>query len=224
MSHEKFDRIEIPTYTKGEDRFNSVSHIVGGGMGILATILCVAVAAMHHNVYGIVSGAVFGLSMIALYCMSSIYHGLRHDCFAKKVFRVLDHCAIFILIAGTYTPFCLCTIRSVNPTMGWVLFGIVWGLALLGIFLKVWNLKKTGKVSMVLYLGIGWCIVFSGSTILTALGVGGISLLVGGGIAYTVGAAFYGIGGKRRYMHSVFHVFILLGSLLHFLCILLYAM
>ena len=124
------DRI-LPTYTKGEEIFNMTSHIVGGALGIVATVLCVVFAAIHGNVYGVVSGAIYGVTMIILYTMSSIYHGLSPKRNSKKVFQILDHCSIFLLIAGSYTPFALCTIRSYDPVTGWVIFGVIWFLAIL---------------------------------------------------------------------------------------------
>ena len=120
------DRV-LPTYTKGEEIFNMVSHIVGGALGIAALALCVIFSALHHNVYGIVSTSIYGVSLILLYTMSSIYHGLNPNRTAKKVFQIIDHCSIFILIAGTYTPFALCTLREYDTATGWTLFGIVWG-------------------------------------------------------------------------------------------------
>lgn len=211
----------LPDYTRGEERFNMISHIVGGGMGIAATVLCVVVAALGRNVYGVVSGAIFGGSMVALYTISSVYHGL-HSGTGKKVMQILDHCTIYFLIAGTYTPFCLCTIRQHNPALGWGTFGFVWGLGLVGIVLNAIDLKRFQKVSMVLYLGMGWCIILTGKLIVQLLGGAGFALLVGGGVAYTVGAVFYGLGHKKRYIHSVFHLFCLVGSGLHILCILFY--
>ena len=211
----------LPDYTWGEERFNMISHIVGGGMGIAATVLCVMVAALEGNVYGVVSGAIFGGSMVALYTISSVYHGLRSGT-GKKVMQILDHCTIYFLIAGTYTPFCLCTIRQHNPALGWGTFGLVWGLAVVGIVLNAIDLKRFQKLSMVLYLGMGWCIILTGKLIVQLLGGGGFALLVGGGVAYTVGAVFYGLGHKKRYIHSVFHLFCLVGSALHILCILFY--
>ena len=118
------DRI-LPTYTKGEEIFNMTSHIVGGALGIVATVLCVVFAAIHNNGYGVISGAIYGVTMIILYTMSSIYHGLRPNKFSKKVFQVLDHCSIFLLIAGSYTPFALCTFREYNPIIGWTIFSII---------------------------------------------------------------------------------------------------
>lgn len=211
----------LPDYTRAEERFHMISHIVGGGMGIAATVLCVVAAALEGNGYGVVSGAIFGGSMVALYTISSVYHGL-HGGTGKKVMQILDHCTIYFLIAGTYTPFCLCTIRQHNPALGWGTFGFVWALAVVGIVLNAIDLKRFQKVSMVLYLGMGWCIILTGKLIVQLLGGTGFALLVGGGVAYTVGAVFYGLGHKRRYIHSVFHLFCLVGSGLHILCILFY--
>lgn len=217
------DRI-LPTYTKGEEIFNMTSHIVGAVLGIVATVLCVIFAAIHGNVYGIVSGSIYGVSLIILYTMSSIYHGLSPRLFSKKVFQVLDHCTIFLLIAGCYTPVALCNIREVNPTAGWWIFGIIWGLAILGIVLNAIDLKKFKVFSMICYLLMGWCIIFRLDLLLQSVPTSGIILLVAGGISYTIGSILYGIGKKHKYVHSIFHLFILLGSFLQFFCILLYVM
>lgn len=208
----------LPDYTRGEERFNMISHIVGGALGIAATALCVIVAALGRNVYGVVSGAIFGGSMVVLYTISSVYHGL-HEGTAKKVMQILDHCTIYFLIAGTYTPFCLCTIREHDPALGWGTFGFVWALAAVGIVLNAIDLKRFKAVSMVLYLGMGWCIILTGKLIVQLLGSAGFALLLWGGVAYTVGAVFYGLGHKKRYIHSVFHLFCLVGSALHVLCV-----
>lgn len=213
----------LPDYTKGEEIFNMVSHITGGVLGIVSTVLCVVFAAIHHNAYGVVSGAIFGATMIVLYTMSSIYHGLRRNT-VKKVFQVIDHCSIYLLIAGTYTPFALCTLREYKTWLGWTVFGVIWGLAALGIILNAIDLRSFRVISMILYLGMGWCIVFTGKDVLSLLGTAGFSLLLAGGVAYTVGAVLYGLGRKHRYMHSVFHLFVVLGSLLHLLCIVMFVM
>lgn len=217
------DRI-LPTYTKGEEIFNMTSHIIGAVLGIVATVLCIIFASIHGNVYGIVSGAIYGVTMIILYTMSSIYHGLSSKIFAKRVFQILDHCSIFLLIAGSYTPFALCTIRAYDPLAGWFIFAIIWALAILGIVLNSIDIKKFNVFSMICYLAMGWCIIVRVSLLPKLLGVDGFILLVAGGIAYTVGALLYAIGKKRKYMHSIFHMFVLLGSLLQFFCILLYVM
>ena len=215
------DRI-LPKYSKGEEIFNMTSHIVGGALGIVALILCVVFAAIHHNGYGVVSGAIYGVTMILLYTMSSIYHGLKPERFSKKVFQVLDHCSIFLLIAGSYTPFCLCTFREYNTALGWTIFGIIWAIAILGIVLNSIDIKKYKVFSMICYLGMGWCIIFTANLFPKLLGVGGTVFLVAGGIIYSLGAILYGLGKKHKWMHSIFHLFILLGSILQFFCILLY--
>ena len=217
------DRI-LPTYTKGEEIFNMTSHIIGVVLGIVATILCVIFAAINNNIYGVVSGSIYGASMIILYTMSSIYHGLSPVLFSKKVFQILDHCTIFLLIAGCYTPVALCNIREINSVAGWSIFGIVWGLAIIGIILNSIDLKKFRVFSMICYLLMGWCIIFRIDLLIESVDFIGIILLVSGGIAYTLGSILYGLGKKHKYFHSVFHLFILAGSLLQFFCILLYVM
>ena len=217
------DRI-LPKYTKGEEIFNMTSHIVGAVLGVVATVLCIVFAAIRGNVYGVISGAIYGVTMIILYTMSSIYHGLSPKRYSKKVFQVLDHCSIFLLIAGSYTPFALCSIREYDPVSGWVIFGVIWIVAILGIVLNSIDIKKFKMFSMICYLAMGWCIVFKITLLPKLLGTAGFVLLLLGGIAYTVGAVLYAIGKKHKYMHSVFHLFILLGSLLQFFCILLYVM
>ncbi len=221
MSRTRLNDRNLPTYTKGEEIFNMVSHICGGALGITTTTLCVIFSAIHRNAYAVVSSAIFGFTMILLYTMSSIYHGLRPNK-AKKVFQVIDHCSIYLLIAGTYTPFSLCTLREYKTWLGWTVFGIIWGLALLGVILNAIDLKSFRVISMILYLGMGWCVIFTVKIIIQTLGTGGFILLLSGGIAYTLGSILYGLGRKHRYMHSVFHLFVVAGSLLHFLCILLY--
>ena len=217
------DRI-LPKYTKGEEIFNMTSHIVGGALGIVALVLCVVFAAIHGNGYGVVSGAIYGVTMIILYTMSSIYHGLNPKRKAKKVFQVLDHCSIYLLIAGSYTPFALCTLREYSTALGWTIFGVIWFVAILGIVLNSIDIKKFKVFSMICYLVMGWCIVFKINLLPELLGTAGFVLLLLGGLSYTVGAILYGLGKKHKYMHSVFHLFILLGSLLQFFTILLYVM
>lgn len=215
------DRV-LPTYTKGEEIFNMISHIVGGALGIVAMVLCIIFAAVRHNVYGVVSSVIYGITMIVLYTMSSIYHGLKPNSKAKKVFQILDHCSIFLLIAGSYTPFALCTLRQYDTATGWAIFGIIWGMAVLGIVLNAIDLKRYKIFSMICYLVMGWCIIVKINILPELLGKAGFLLLVLGGVIYTIGAILYGIGKKKKYMHSIFHLFILLGSILQFFCILLY--
>lgn len=215
-----FDR-KLPSYTKGEEIFNMVSHIVGGALGIVAIVLCSVFAGIKGNIYGVVSGVVYGVAMLLLYTMSSIYHGLKPDKTAKKVFQIIDHCSIFILIAGTYTPLALCTMRERNTAEGWILFGVIWSIALIGIVLNSIDLKKYNKFSMVCYLAMGWCIVLRIGVVIDEVGMIAFWLLLSGGIAYTIGAVCYGIT-KKKWMHSVFHIFCIIGSILHFLFIFFY--
>lgn len=179
------DRI-LPIYSKGEEIFNMTSHIVGAVLGIVATTLCVIFAAVHHNGYGVVSGAIYGVTMIILYTMSSIYHGLSPKKYSKKVFQVLDHCSIFLLIAGSYTPFALCSFREYSTALGWTIFGVIWAMAILGITLNSIDIKKFKIFSMICYLGMGWCIVFTANLLPKLLGNVGLVLLLAGGIAYSV--------------------------------------
>ena len=214
--------ITIPDYTKGEEIFNMVSHIVGGAVGIVALTLCVIFAALHGNVYGVVGSAIYGASMIILYTMSSIYHGLKPELTAKKVFRIIDHCSIFLLIAGTYTPIVLSPLREYSPALGWTYFGIVWGLAVFGITITAVNLKCSKVISGICYLLMGWCIVAAWKPTVAALGIGGIAFLLAGGISYTIGAGIYYFLKKYRYAHSIFHLFVLIGSILQMFAVLFY--
>ncbi len=216
------DRL-LPEYSTGEEVFNMISHIVGATLGVVALVLCVIVAALHHNPYGIVSSAIYGSTMILLYTMSSIYHGL-HKNLAKKVFQVLDHCAIYLLIAGTYTPVTLSALRTVSVPAAWILFGVEWGLAALAITLTAIDVKKYRVFSMICYIGMGWGCVAVYSLLIQALTLQGFVLLIIGGLFYTIGAILYGIGKKKKNLHGVFHVFCFLGSLFHFFCILFYAL
>ncbi len=212
---------KLPPYTKGEEIFNMVSHIVGGAFGIAALVLCVVAAALRRHPWGVVGGAIFGATMVCLYTMSSIYHGLRPN-LAKKVFQVIDHCTIYFLIAGTYTPITLSAIRPVHPAIAWVIFGIVWGCCLLAATLTAIDLKRFQIFSMICYLGMGWCIIFFIKPTLDVLNTPAIVFLTTGGVAYTIGAILFGLGKKWKYMHSIFHLFVLAGSILHFFMIVLY--
>ena len=222
MTKTKFKDRELPTYTKGEEIFNMVSHIVGGALGITALVLCIVFSAIHHKPYSIMSSIIYGISMIILYTISSIYHGLRGKGTSKKVFQVLDHCSIFLLIAGSYTPFCLSSFVPYNSILGWTIFGIIWALAIIGIILNAIDIRRHRVISMILEIAMGWCIIFRFNIILQTLSTPAIVLLVLGGIIYTLGTIFYGLGKKIKYMHAVFHLCVLTASILHFLCILLY--
>ena len=195
---------------------------LGGGFGIIALVLGIVFSSIYNNIYGIVSMLVYGISLIILYTMSSIYHFLRPNR-AKKIFRIFDHCSIFLLIAGTYTPFCLVTLNG-GSNVGWILFGIVWSLAILGIVANAINMHHPliKCLSMLCYLGMGWCIIFALDTLLLNLEWMGFILLLLGGISYTIGAIFYAFGKKAKYIHSIWHLFVLFGSILQYFSVLLY--
>lgn len=216
------DRI-LPDYTRGEEIFNMVSHIVGGGFGVIALATCVIRGFLNWDAYQIVGAFIYGFSMVILYTVSSIYHGLIPP-MAKKVMQVIDHCSIFILIAGTYTPIALTSLRSYNTALGWTVFGIVWGVSALGITLNAIDLKKYNIFSIICYLAQGWCIILTGKAAISAMGMKAFMWLLAGGISYTVGAVFYGVAAKggHRYIHSVFHIFVVIGSILQWVAILFY--
>ncbi len=214
------DRV-LPSYTTAEERMNMISHIVGGGFGVIALVLCVVFSAIHNNAWGVVGSAIYGASLILLYTASSIYHGLRPN-MGKKVMQVIDHCTIYFLIGGTYTPILLSSVRKVSPGWAWTLFGIVWGLAAMAAALTAIDLKKYSTISMICYIGMGWSIIIAFKTAIEAISLPGFLWCLAGGIAYTIGAILYGIGKKHRYMHSIFHIFVLLGSILQFVCIFFY--
>lgn len=212
------EKIQIPNYSLGEEITNAILHGIGALLAIAALVLCVVFSAIHHNPYAVVSSCLYGSTLIILYTMSCLYHSLKVNN-AKRVFRIIDHCSIFLLIAGTYTPL---TLVSLNGPIGWTLFGIVWGVSILGIILNAIDLNKYKVISMILYIMMGWAIIFTFPRLLKVIDMAGIYLLVAGGIVYTIGAIFYGVGKKIKYMHSVFHFFVLAGSILHFFAILLY--
>lgn len=212
---------QLPDYTHGEELFNMISHIIGAAIGIIALVLCVVTSAIHRNPWAVISSAIYGVSLIMLYTMSSVYHGLRSEK-AKKVMQIIDHCTIYFLIAGSYTPIVLCSIREVSPVACWILFGVVWGLAALATVFTAIDLKKYSVFSMICYIGMGWCIIFAVKPALEAVDLMGLLFLLLGGISYTIGAILYGLGKNHRYMHSVFHLFVVAGSVLQLICILFY--
>ena len=208
----------LPDYTRGEEIMNMVTHIVGAGFSIPILVLCIIRSALHENTLGIITAAIYGCSMITLYCISSIYHGL-HASTAKKVLQIIDRCTIYFLIAGTYTPIVMCALCPVYPVLGWGLLIEQWSLAILAAALTAIDLKKYNVFSMICYIIAGWSIIPFTPQVIQVLTQSGFWLLLSGGIAYTVGAVLYGIGSKVRWMHSVFHIFVVIGSLLQFLSI-----
>ena len=211
----------LPDYSKGEEIMNMVTHITGGALGIAALVLCVVRAALRGGAVDVVGAVIYGVSLIGLYTMSSVYHGLRPG-MGKKVLQVLDHCTIYFLIAGSYTPVALSAIRPLYPALGLGLAIGEWALTALAVTLTAIDLRKYRVFSMICYIGMGWCVVLAADPVLKTIPVPGLIWLLAGGIAYTVGAILYGLGRKHRYMHSVFHLFVLAGSILHFVCIFVY--
>ena len=213
----------LPAYSRGEELMNMVTHIAGGVLGIAVLILCILRAARNANTFGVVASVIYGSAMITTFTISSVYHGLLPN-LGKKVMQVVDHCTIYFLIAGTYTVVVLSGIRPVFPLLGWGLFAFEWILGIIAATLTAIDMKKYEVFSMVCYIGMGWAVLPFAKQTLTALGRGGFRLLLAGGIAYTIGAVLYGIGSKHKWMHSVFHIFVVLGALLQFLSIFLYAL
>ena len=212
-------KITIPKYTLGEELVNAISHGLGVLLGITALVLTVVFSAKNHNTIGIVSSCIYGSTMIIMYLMSCIYHALSPKLKAKKVFRVIDHCDIYLFIAGCYTPYCL---SLIGGRTGWIIFAIIWISAIVGVLLNAINLEKFQVPSMIMYLVMGWMIIFSYNSISAVLPKAGLVLLITGGVAYTIGAIFCGIGAKKKYFHSIFHLFVLAGSILQFLSIAMY--
>lgn len=214
---------KLPNYTKREETFNMVSHIVGGGIGVVTLTLCVLISVFRGGLSELLCSIVFGTSMIALYTMSSIYHGLRAD-LAKKVFQVMDHCTIYFLIAGTYTPILICGMAERHPVAAWVTFGIVWGLAALATTLTAIDIAKYKKFSMACYIGMGWAVIFTIKQALECMGTKGFGLVLCGGLFYTFGVFFFRKGGKKEYYHAIFHLFTLMGSVCHALAVMFFVL
>ena len=192
-------------------------------MGLAALVFCVLQAACHGTAIDVVGAAIFGASLILLYTMSSVYHGL-HPGMGKKVLQIIDHCTIYVLIAGSYTPVVLSAIRPIEPGLAWGILGVEWGLATVAIVLTAIDLKKYKTLSMICYIGLGWGILPFMKLIWQTMTPIGFWLLLLGGISYTIGAVLYGIGSRRRWFHSVFHIFVVIGSGFHILAVLLYVL
>lgn len=216
----RLSKITLPAYTIGEERLNALTHATGALFGIVALVLCLTAA---KSAWAVVGSVIYGISLMLLYSVSATYHAIRNE-ERKKFMRVVDHCTIYLLIAGTYTPILFEAIRPVSAKWAWIIFGIVWGLAIIAATLTALDMKKYSKFSMACYIGMGWSILIAWDTAVAAIDTAGLILLVGGGVVYTLGAAVYGIGKKHKYIHSLFHVFVLGGTALQFLCIYLYVL
>lgn len=206
-------------YSLGEEIFNSVTHGVGSLLSIAGTAVLIVLAAIYSDAWGVVSSAVYGASLIILYTMSTLYHAITNPR-AKAFFRIMDHNTIFFLIAGTYTPITLVALRG---ALGWVLFGVVWGAAALGIVLNSIDLERFRKPSVVCYIAMGWVIIFAVKPMIESVTPLSLWFLLIGGLFYTVGIIFYAIK-SRKYFHSVWHIFTVAGSVFHYFSIMLMIM
>lgn len=200
------------------ERFNSISHLVGAALAIAGAVLLIVLAARLGDPWKIVSFSVYGAMLILLYVFSTLYHSVR-GARAKNVLRKFDHCSIYLLIAGTYTPFALVSLRS---SWGWWLFGVIWGLALLGIAQEIWLARGARALSLVIYVLMGWLAVVVILPLWHALTPAGFTWLAAGGVFYTLGIAFYATDHKVRHGHGLWHLFVLAGSACHFFTMLLY--
>jgi hemolysin III len=196
------------------ERFNSISHLIGAAAALAGTAGLVVTAAQQDNPWKVVSFSIYGASLILLYLFSTLYHSLHHA--GKTVFQKFDHLAIYLLIAGTYTPFTLVTLRG---RLGWALFGLIWGLAVLGIFLEVLLRKGRRIVPVVIYLAMGWLMVIALKPLLVSLTTAGFIWLLLGGLFYTFGVFFYALGSKVMHFHGIWHLFVMAGSLCHYITI-----
>lgn len=200
-------------FSIGEEIAHSVTHGIGAGLGIAALVILVVLAAQQGDAWRVVSFSIYGSSLILLYMASTLYHGIQHKK-AKYVFEILDHSAIYLLIAGTYTPFLLVLLRG---AWGWSMFGVIWALAITGIVFKSIFMKKMERVSLGLYIAMGWLIVIMLKPMMAHLPKAGFMWLASGGLCYTLGAVFYAWR-SLKWAHMVWHLFVLAGSILHFFC------
>lgn len=216
MRNEKKHEIQIPDYTIGEEIFNAVSHGLGALLGVVGLILMVIKA---HGVLAETAVSLFGVAIVQLYTISCIYHALSPRLKGKKVMRVIDHCNVYLLVLGTYLPVAL---LGVGGWMGWLLLGIVFVFSVLGIVFTAIDVDRYQLVSVICHLICGWSILIGIPGLLASMGVQGLVYSILGGIMYSIGAILYGLGKKKRYRHSVFHIFCLLGTFFHFWGIYMY--
>ena len=207
--------VTIVDYNLAEELISAISHGIGAGLAIAALVLCVVKAAKDHNPWGVVGGCIFGSTLIILYLVSCLYHALAKNK-AKKVFRVLDHCCVFLLIAGTYTPFLLVSLRG---AWGWTIFGVIWALAIVGIVFNAIDVDRYQGLSAVVNILMGWMIAIRFRSLAAVIGHTGLVFLIVGGVVYTLGAILYAFGHRVRYVHSIWHFFVLGGSICHFFAI-----
>ena len=201
------------------ERFNSITHLVGAALALAGLVVLVVFASLKGDVWKIVSFSIYGTSLFLLYTLSTLYHSLRGR--AKRIFMKLDHVAIYLLIAGTYTPLTLVTLRG---AWGWSLFGIIWGLAVSGIVVDSLHKQGSRRIQMAIYLLMGWLIVVALYPLIQVMPTGGLVLLVLGGLFYTGGIVFYALDDRITHAHGIWHLFVLAGSISHYLIMLLYVL
>ncbi|KAB2879181.1 hemolysin III family protein [bacterium] len=211
--------MEHQQYTIGEEIANSITHGIGAALSIAGLVILVVMAALHGDAWHIVSCSIYGASMIMLYTASTLYHTFQSPK-VKHAMRILDHSSIYLLIAGTYTPFTLISLRG---PWGWSLFGVIWGLALTGIIFKLYFTGRFNKASTIIYVLMGWIAVIAIKPMIDIIPIGGLALLFGGGLSYTLGVIFY-VWKKLPYHHAVWHLFVLGGTILHFFAILFFVL
>ena len=209
--------MSAPSYSRREETANQLTHAVGAGLGMVGLVLLVVAAHRHGDAWQVLSTAIFGAMLVLLYTASTLYHRFKAER-TRHLLQKFDHAAIFLLIAGTYTPFVLVTLRG---PWGWSLFGVVWGLAILGVTLKFWFAGRFRLVSTLIYLLMGWLVLIALKPLLAALPAGGMKLLVAGGLCYTGGAVFY-LWKRLPYHHAIWHLFVLAGSACHWAAVFLY--
>ncbi len=206
-----------PHYSTNEELANAATHGLGVLLSIAALVLMVVFSSLKGDGYHIVSSSIFGSSLILLYSMSTLYHVVQSP-HLKRIFRKLDHSSIFLLIAGTYTPF---TLVNLHGTWGWTLFGLVWGIALIGILVETFTRQQLKHLSLGLYIGMGWLILIAAGPLIENVQTGGLLLLLSGGLFYTLGVVFY----KWKslfFNHAIWHLFVLAGSIFHFFAVFYY--
>ena len=210
---------DIKYYSQLEEKINIISHAIGFILSMVALPLLVRHAVLHGDVWHIVSFSIFGSSLIMLYAASTFYHSANSPELRNRL-NIVDHASIYVLIAGTYTPFTLVTLKG---PIGWVIFGTSWGLALTGIILKLFFTGKYDLISTIMYVCMGWIIVFAIKPLINNLPLEGLLWLFAGGISYTIGAILYSIG-RIKFNHAIFHLFVLTGSICHFMSVFFYVL
>ncbi len=212
--------IKLKYYSPLEEMINVISHFIGIILSVIALVILVVFASLYGNIWHIVSFSIYGSSMIMLYTASTVYHNSKKPEVRRRL-KVFDHISIFIMIAGTYTPFTLVTLNG--TTTGWIIFGVIWGFALTGTILKLFFTGRFNILSTMMYVGMGWVAIFAINPLIENLSYEGLIWLFAGGISYTVGAVFYSIK-KIKFNHAIFHIFVLFGSICHFVSIFFYVL